>query len=519
MRFSLAIFLIFALAATAPAADSSPADARVLVHASDGVYWVAQVAAAGEGFDGAPLPETTGGGTSARSAIRMRQLASGDAWMRVGVLFARVTDIAHRGTDAVVLLEDGSWLQVWPGGTSTGPRLPDGAILQHLASDELSLWALGVIPQATTTQPGGPEEPRAGTLAVYQLMNGQWQSVGKLPAEIPADRPTTLEVFDGRPIVAWLAGPRRLEFLQFQRDGRWESFDPVTVEYEVATFRLLGRTPIPMLWTAGGTGPGELRARREAWAAPVKLVAPELSQAARQRAIEFFGGNFRLVVWSGGKLQEQSFSTEGAALGGPVDLGRTPAPPSPQGSIWPMVAMATLAMLLASGIVRRDEEAILILAEKRVRIAPMARRMIAGLIDLWPVLATAAWLMPWSDMEDMSATLRLTRTLAWLLVGTSAYLVLTTALELLLGRSLGKLICRLRVVGLDGEPASKSAVVVRNLVRPIDVFPGMPLVILVLFTPLRQRLGDVLAGTVVVAEGVIAPAGAEEPKVTDSNPH
>jgi len=56
----------------------------------------------------------------------------------------------------------------------------------------------------------------------------------------------------------------------------------------------------------------------------------------------------------------------------------------------------------------------------------------------------------------------------------------------------------LHIVGLDGRPATASARVLRNLFRIIDILIiGMPLA-LILFSPLRQRAGDLGAGTVVV---------------------
>ena len=80
------------------------------------------------------------------------------------------------------------------------------------------------------------------------------------------------------------------------------------------------------------------------------------------------------------------------------------------------------------------------------------------------------------------------------------YLLHTTLLELLTGKTVGKMICRLRVVSSDGTPAGKLAILIRNLIRLIDVLLGPPLSMLILFSPLRQRLGDVLAGTTVIMD-------------------
>lgn len=71
------------------------------------------------------------------------------------------------------------------------------------------------------------------------------------------------------------------------------------------------------------------------------------------------------------------------------------------------------------------------------------------------------------------------------------------------GRTLGKMAVRLRVVGREGGTASASALLVRNLVRFVDLFAGVPLIAT---DPAARRLGDRLAGTLVVHD---RPAEAE----------
>jgi len=63
------------------------------------------------------------------------------------------------------------------------------------------------------------------------------------------------------------------------------------------------------------------------------------------------------------------------------------------------------------------------------------------------------------------------------------------------GRTFGKRVFGLRVVARDGAAAGNGALLVRNLVRGIDVVVGVPLMAL---DPLSRRLGDRLAGTLVV---------------------
>jgi len=68
--------------------------------------------------------------------------------------------------------------------------------------------------------------------------------------------------------------------------------------------------------------------------------------------------------------------------------------------------------------------------------------------------------------------------------------------ELLLkGRTLGKIAVHLRVVGRSGGAATVGQILTRNLIRPVDIFVGMPLIAL---DPLGRRLGDRAAGTLVV---------------------
>src|SRR5262245_14447184 len=63
------------------------------------------------------------------------------------------------------------------------------------------------------------------------------------------------------------------------------------------------------------------------------------------------------------------------------------------------------------------------------------------------------------------------------------------------GRSLGKWALDLRVVARDGGRASVGALLLRNMVRLVDLLVGVWLMIL---DPMARRLGDRLAGTLVV---------------------
>jgi uncharacterized RDD family membrane protein YckC len=116
---------------------------------------------------------------------------------------------------------------------------------------------------------------------------------------------------------------------------------------------------------------------------------------------------------------------------------------------------------------------------------------------------------------------------AWTIVlvggGVNSYATVTTAdwpwlvlvwisyyaiLEGLFGATAGKALMRLRVTDLEGRRVSRQEVVLRNVIRPVDALPGVYLVggALTLLTRTHQRLGDRLAGTVVLpVDAVTSP--------------
>jgi uncharacterized RDD family membrane protein YckC len=86
------------------------------------------------------------------------------------------------------------------------------------------------------------------------------------------------------------------------------------------------------------------------------------------------------------------------------------------------------------------------------------------------------------------------------------------------GRTPGKFFLKLRVVGLDGQPLSLRASLLRNLLRTVDMLPSTYAIGLVamVVSPRCQRLGDHAAGTLVIRtdrierpEDVQLPPGIE----------
>ena len=80
------------------------------------------------------------------------------------------------------------------------------------------------------------------------------------------------------------------------------------------------------------------------------------------------------------------------------------------------------------------------------------------------------------------------------------WLIYYTVCEAMFSATPGKALNGLRVVSDDGRPLELRSVVIRNLLRLVDVLPGMYAVgaFSVLVTPYSQRLGDLVARTTVV---------------------
>jgi len=164
-----------------------------------------------------------------------------------------------------------------------------------------------------------------------------------------------------------------------------------------------------------------------------------------------------------------------------------------------------------------------------VRVAGPARRALAWFIDL--LLRGLLLAFAWGLATAMFGGLDLTAVAHGLTL--VAYFALNwgyfVAAELLTaGRSPGKLICGLRVVRSDGLPVTFRESALRNLARAVDV-TGVPPSVIIPVAPVVmaldksfRRLGDMLAGTIVVyerAESLSAGAALEpDPEIVEGLP-
>ena len=99
-----------------------------------------------------------------------------------------------------------------------------------------------------------------------------------------------------------------------------------------------------------------------------------------------------------------------------------------------------------------------------------------------------------------------------IVAATVLYLAYCILMELRFGATVGKMVTGLQVVGEGGARPDLREVLVRNLVKVVIIRSGMaPLMLVVLFSRNRQRLGDMMARTAVVdVQRAPPPPGQDE---------
>lgn len=88
------------------------------------------------------------------------------------------------------------------------------------------------------------------------------------------------------------------------------------------------------------------------------------------------------------------------------------------------------------------------------------------------------------------------------------------------GQTLGKRIFQVRVRMADGSPVTFAAALGRNLLRPADLLPGPYLFgLIAIFTnPRSQRIGDMVANTIVTVERRVGRIEIAAPHIVGTHP-
>ncbi|MDA8101156.1 MAG: RDD family protein [Nitrospiraceae bacterium] len=158
-----------------------------------------------------------------------------------------------------------------------------------------------------------------------------------------------------------------------------------------------------------------------------------------------------------------------------------------------------------SALINRFKKRIWIEGDRTYEFATVFRRFLATTIDgivlVIPPIAAVILLFP--KPEEMAGNpfrflFLFFFALALFMIGGYLYYSL---LEGFFGQTLGKLICRIRVLNEDFSPCTLSAAFLRNLLRIIDGFFYFLVAVVALCGTFKwQRIGDLVADTVVVRD-------------------
>ena len=189
----------------------------------------------------------------------------------------------------------------------------------------------------------------------------------------------------------------------------------------------------------------------------------------------------------------------GAATG-PEELQPQRAASNPE-SMVPLGIMVVLVVVVMALVVRPLPRLERALVPEGTRLLDMPRRAGALLIDLAPAAAIALLVTgaephtllifpvfspPTVELLPMVLTVVLTA-------------VHSVVAELLVGRTLGKIVMRGHIITMAGKPPRPAQVLARNLLKAITL--AIPyLVLFVALNPYRQHLGDIVARTFVIAD-------------------
>lgn len=174
-----------------------------------------------------------------------------------------------------------------------------------------------------------------------------------------------------------------------------------------------------------------------------------------------------------------------------------------------LLGVVIASTLLLFSFWRRDPTANALLLPEGVATADLMRRGLAGVIDLAPglLVATSAFALPLEELYDRWPGRGIGATWGKMLPGLAAIGIVvghTLLLEAATGRSLGKWATGLRVTTLTGDRPELWQIVARCLLKTFDLIAYL-LLILPIISPYRQRLGDMVARTVVVMKASPAP--------------
>lgn len=175
-----------------------------------------------------------------------------------------------------------------------------------------------------------------------------------------------------------------------------------------------------------------------------------------------------------------------------------------------VVSLALMvAVMLMFSVWRRDPANARVTVPDGYQISAMSRRFLALMIDLAPCGLISSWCfgITVEQLVDQWPGVAVSwEQLVPGMVTIALYTTHTTVTEIFTAQTLGKKIMGLTVCTMAGQSPDVWQIILRNLLKILDLIAWYVLPMLVVVSAYRQRLGDVVARTVVI-----------QPKPSDSD--
>ncbi|MEX2215919.1 MAG: RDD family protein [Phycisphaeraceae bacterium] len=362
--------------------------------------------------------------------------------------------------------------------------------------------------QPAITAPPADAKPKVKADRLLYLKQDRWVS-----AAMPTDWPEDAEGWivhtlstDARPmLVVMTATPRAI------RSYRWapphDADAGLWTRQEHAIEQVVNLPPTAasqqLIIARRKNTPGKLEValsgvRLEGVAEIGTLSLPEPTQGW---SLTTQGDRVALIAQAGEELVMQRMDVKGRVIDPePISLKSQPPPLGPVADLFVFVAVLMLATPMLILMLRRDPSAPIVQLPGTLRLGDLPLRAVAAVIDLVPCVGAVVFFWDVSVVDLVDAwpgnSGGWERMIPGLVV-IGSFVVYSFVAEVFFAKTIGKAIMGLRVTGLKGEPPDLWQVLSRNGLKALDMI-APPLIIFAIISPSRQRLGDVVARTVIV---------------------
>jgi len=475
-------------------------------------------------------------------------VASGDA---VHLIF-------HDGTHRSLRVRDAKVVRV--GDEQVELPLPQNAVPLALGADSASRILYAVVPGAaaadlpwpkadassdaemTTTAPAAAEPENVASPALVQYAQGEWFRRAHLPPDLGTPRRIWLGANQGEVSVFLVreGSDDRLWWVT-NAEREWGTAAPVSGVDGMSVVDVIqcdGKALIVSEAQGPQGAPSGLRVSRWESGLWVTRDVHGIPEAMREGVMagvlgSHLGLGFVLRDAAGPALHVGLWSGAGEPVEAPAVVKALQPPSGFQLSNRLRLAIpyGVLTVLLAGVLIRRRraiaEPAVL---RETQAIVGVGRRAAAFALDfllvlplMYPFLQQHIAVLQAqveSAMPADVAVMALSFGLFWhWLAAIGIYVTYCIVFEATVAATPGKMFMHCRVADERGEPCRFPRIVIRNLLRLVEMFPAfdlLPPLVLILVTRKRQRLGDLLAGTIVVEQHDVVTTGSEDRRAESS---